>query len=327
MDFEKNYPIKILSKQLNLKNFSTCSYSADIFPWFVTGLIDAEGSFSIINDKNINRTLGWRIQPKFQLGLHMCDISLLLQLQQFWGGIGSIHKNTNRNMVNLSVDSIKDLTLIIKHFEKYPLLTQKAEDFFLFKQVITIIKNKAHLSIEGLHQIINIKASINRGLSNMLKSEFKNFTPVERFIIKTENIPDPYWLTGFVNGDGCFDVNITQSTNKIGYRVQLRFRITQHNRDINLMKLLKKYLRSGIIYKYPNQSAVSLTIYNISDINNIIIPFFNKNTLFGVKLLDYLDWLEIVKLVNDGSHLTIEGLNLIRKLKDGMNTGRKFNNI
>lgn len=151
---------------------------------------------------------------------------------------------------------------------------------------------------------------MNLGLSNMLKSEFRNFIPIERPIINTENIPDPHWIAGFVSGDGNFDVNITAkasaSTHKIGNRAQLRFRITQHDRDIKLMENIAKYLGSGKIYKYPNKSAVSLTIVKLSDIINIIIPFFNKNSLLGVKLFDYLDWCEIAKLMIDGKHLTIE---------------------
>jgi len=47
--------------------------------------------------------------------------------------MGSIYLNPTRNMVNYSVDSNKDLTNLINHFEKYPLLTQKAADFILFK--------------------------------------------------------------------------------------------------------------------------------------------------------------------------------------------------
>ncbi len=161
------------------------------------------------------------------------DLSLLLQLQQFLGGIGSIHINSSRNIVNYSVDSNKDLINLINHFEKYPLLTQgsAAADFILFKQVVELINNKAHLSIEGLHQIINIKASMNLGLSDLLKSEFNEFTPVDRPVINTENIPDPNWIAGFVTGEGSFDVNITQSNHKIGYRIQLRFRITQHDAE------------------------------------------------------------------------------------------------
>jgi hypothetical protein len=47
----------------------------------------------------------------------------------------------------------------------------------------------------------------------------------------------------------------------------------------------------------------------------------------GVKLYDYLDWCKIAKLMNDGSHLTLDGLNLIRKLKTSLNSGRDTTNI
>jgi hypothetical protein len=276
MGFERNYQTKILSKQLNIKNLSTFNHSPHINPWFWTGLIDAEGSFSIIIDRNKTRKLGWRVQAKFQMGLHKRDLSLLLQLQKCLGGIGSIYINPTLNKVNFSVDSNKDLTNLIIQLEKYILLTQKAADFILFKEVVKLMNNKAHLTVEGLHQIINIKAAMNLGLSDLLKSEFIDFTPVKRQVINTENIPDPNWIAGFVTGEGNFDVRINQqSSNKIGYRVQLRLRISQHERDIKLMECISKYLGSGKIYKYPGKSAVVLTIFNFSDITNKIIPFFD----------------------------------------------------
>lgn len=240
----------------------------------------AEGSFSVLVGKNIKRKLGWRVEAKFQIGLHKSDLSLLLQLQQFLGGIGSIHPNSTSNIVNYSINSKKDLTILINHLEKYPLLTKKSADFILFKQAVKLMINKTHLTIEGLYQIINIKASINLGLSDFLKSEFNKFTPVDRPVINTENIPDPNWIAGMVSGDGCFDVRIIKlTTKKGGSRVQLRFRITQHDRDIKLMELIIKYLGSGKIYKYSGKSAVSLTIVKFSDITNIIIPLFDKNPL------------------------------------------------
>ena len=73
------------------------------------------------------------------------------------------------------------------------------------------------------------------------------------------------------------------------------------------MECIIKYLGSGKIYKYPSTSAVSLTIVNFSDITYTIIPFFEKNPLrvsllrsLGVKLLDYLDWCKIARLMNEG---------------------------
>jgi hypothetical protein len=52
---------------------------------------------------------------------------------------------------------------------------------------------KDHLSINGLQQIINIKASMNNGITDKLKYEFSlsKFIPVAKPLIVTNNIPDP----------------------------------------------------------------------------------------------------------------------------------------
>jgi LAGLIDADG endonuclease len=291
MDFERNYQIKILSKQLNKKNFSSLHSSpADqkLNPWFITGFADAESTFTIIIDKNIKRLAGWRVQAKFQIGLNYRDLDLLLQIQQFFGGIGSIGKSGN--IAFYSISSIKDLTnIIIPHFELFPLLTQKRADFLLFKQIVEKIKIKDHLTKEGLLQIINIKASMNLGISDNIKDNFNNIIPVERPIINNDNIFNPNWITGFVNGEGSFDIKIYSSKTKIKQAVQLRFRIPQHERDAKLIELLIKYFGSGIKEKHTKYPAVTLVIVRFSHITEKIIPFFELYPLIGKKQLDYLD--------------------------------------
>jgi hypothetical protein len=71
------------------------------------------------------------------------------------------------------------------------LLTQKAADFILFTRVVELMNTKYHLSLEGLLKIINIKATMNLGLSKTLKTEFKNILPIDRPIIITKNITNP----------------------------------------------------------------------------------------------------------------------------------------
>ncbi len=324
VNFTRNSWAKIPPKQFNIKNYSTFNTTTSINPWVLSGLIDAEGSFTIIIDRNKTRKSGWRVQSKFQIGLHIKDLHLIRQIQQYLGSIGSIHLDHTRNRVIYSIDSNKDLKKLIIHIEKYPLLTQKAADFLLFKQVVELISNKAHFTIEGLNQIVNIKASMNLGLSDKLKSEFAGYTPVERPVVNNDNIPDPAWISGFVSGEGNFDVRMPQTSNAVGSRVQLRFRITGHVRDLKLMENIVKYFGSGKVYKYNGKAAVVLTIVKFSDITDILIPFFNKNPLVGVKLYDYLDWCKIHKLMYEGNHHTIEGINSIRELKSGLNRGRNW---
>lgn len=90
------------------------------------------------------------------------------------------------------------------------------------------------------------------------------------------------------------------------------------------MEKIVEYFGSGKIYKYSGKSAVSLTIVDFADITNIIVPFFNKNPIIGIKLYDYLDWCKIHSLMINRSHLTVEGINSIREIKSGMNRGRSF---
>ena len=58
------------------------------------------------------------------------DPAILEQIQEFFGGIGSVFSSDN--LAYFSVSSVKDLiNIIIPHFERYYLLTKKAEDFML----------------------------------------------------------------------------------------------------------------------------------------------------------------------------------------------------
>lgn len=293
-------------------------------PYFVSGFADAESSFSstIYRDKKLQT--GWHVVCSFQIGLNLKDRFLIYQLKEFFGGIGTLTIDKKANALKYSVRSLKDLTtFIIPHFKKYPLLTQKAADFILFQQIVELMMKGAHLTIEGLQEIINIKASKNLGISDIVKSEFSNINPVERAIIQTKNIPDPNWVSGFVSGEGNFDAGIRKKNYKIGYQVYLRFRITQHTRDTKLMELLIQYLGAGRLEKDSRKNVLYLVIGNFLDLTQIIIPFFNKYPILGVKYLDYLDWCKIANLMTLGYHLQKEGLEEIRKIKIGMNKGRK----
>jgi hypothetical protein len=97
---ESSYPIKIPSKQLkNQRTFSTVNTQPKLNPWFVTGLVDAEGSFFTSIFKSNTYKLGWYLKTNFAIGFGKNELSLLLQIQEFFGGIGSIIINKNENMV------------------------------------------------------------------------------------------------------------------------------------------------------------------------------------------------------------------------------------
>ena len=133
-----------------------------IHPWFITGFIDAECSFGINIKKNSRYKLGYYVNPGFSIALHKKDEKLLLLLQEFFGGIGVVKTSSRPNMVEYRIFAIKDLDIILNHFYLYPLITKKGGDYSLFKEALGCIKNKQHLTREGLDQIKKIKGSMNK---------------------------------------------------------------------------------------------------------------------------------------------------------------------
>ena len=95
-----------------------------------------------------------------------------------------------------------------------------------------------------------------------------------------------------VSGDGNFDAGIRESKNIIGFRVYLRFRISQDARVANaaeLMELIINYFGAGRLEKEQRGTVYNLVISKFSDLDQKIIPFFNQYPIQGIKNLDYQD--------------------------------------
>jgi hypothetical protein len=97
-------------------------------------------------------------------------------------GVGQIYKH-GKDSIQLRVSSIEDLQVIINHFDKYPLITQKLADYILFKKAFELMNRKEHLTSEGLTRIIAIRASMNNGLSPELKVAFPNPKYIKIYIL------------------------------------------------------------------------------------------------------------------------------------------------
>ena len=239
--------------------------------------------------------------------------------------VGNIYYKSRDNTYRWKVSNIKQLSkVIIPHLTKYPLLTKKHIDFELFRKIIEIINRKDHFSIDGLQEIANLKAYLNLGATDKLKALFPNIVAVPRIKINFDGTLDPNWLSGFAEGESCFFVSIYKSPrSRLGLAVQLVFRITQHYRDIKLLKSIEKFFGCGRVEK-RNVEACDFTVNSLKDFELKIIPFFLKYPLQGSKYLNFIDFNKIVKIMKIKGHLTKKGLERIKDIKAGMNTRRKF---
>jgi hypothetical protein len=119
------------------------------------------------------------------------DRFILEQIKSYLG-VGNIC-NQGSNVVRYQVKSIKELLVVIKHFDNYPLITQKLADYIIWKNIILMMQQKEHLTLEGLKKIVALKASLNLGLSDQLKEAFPGVVPVTRPVVAASQqiIKDP----------------------------------------------------------------------------------------------------------------------------------------
>jgi hypothetical protein len=340
--FERHYPVKIPSKQLNNRSFSTLNLNPVINPWFLTGFADAEGCFTIKIQQNVKLKTKWRVRPVFSITLNSKDLFLLEAIQQYLG-VGKIRKCGGKAII-YAVDSIKEIPVIIKHFDEYSLITHKLSDYLIFKECFEIIKQGEHLNDRGLLDIIGLKTYLNLGLSEKLKQNFPNVVPVERPDYKFKVIPDPSWVAGFTSGDGSFHIVFRNAISKSG--VFARFSIHLHKRELDVLRGIATYfklfnenfyvVRSAALENKPMETfpekkiiigvnSVNLQISKFYDIANIIIPFFNKYPILGIKSLDFLDFKKVCDIIKTKEHLSSPSVyNQILKIKSCMNLNRKM---
>lgn len=169
--------VPLLSNEPRVKKDSLAGREEG-FLWFISGFTDAEGCFMIkITPKPKSKILvGWQVIPVFQILLQRDKE--LLELIKSSSGVGRVTKVGKQYA--LTVSSLNEILKIISHFEKYPLITQKKADLDLFKRVVSIMSQKGHLTCEGLQEIVNIRASLNKGLTDGLMAAFPSTIPVAR---------------------------------------------------------------------------------------------------------------------------------------------------
>ena len=296
--------------ETNLENIKPSKLDSS----FITGLIDAEGSFVVTILKNARYSLGWVIQARFQFKLHEKDRDLVLAIRDFYNNIGYISNINKRNSVEFRVTNIKDLYVIISHLESNRLLTNKCADFLLFKQICAIILENKHYTPEGLQKILNNKAAMSWGLSENLKENFSLTLQTPRPIVTSDiNNITSEWIAGFCTGESNFSIFIT------GKYASVRFSVSQDIRDALLLENLGIYLGCGKVIKSNRKDVCELVVAKIDDIVMKIIPFFEKYPIRGSKYNNYIYFKEAAFMIKNKEHLTNNGMDRIKELKGIIN--------
>jgi hypothetical protein len=114
-----------------------------------------------------------------------------------------------------------------------------------------------------------------------LGEHFKYKLPIDNNFIE--------WFVGFSEAESNFLCRLRvkeQGQGLLGY--EFLFRISLHKDDIRALEYIKSNLGCGTLYHERN--VVTLRISKLGDIENILIPLFDKFPLNTTKHLDYLSF-------------------------------------
>jgi hypothetical protein len=134
---------------------------------WVVGFVDGEGCFSISIQRCRVMKLGWQVFPEFVVTQGAKSLPALQALQQFFRcgriHINRRHDNHKEPLYRFCVRAVADLReRIIPFFRENPLRTAKQRDFELFDSVLQHMRERKHLSLEGIKEIAAIAKQINR---------------------------------------------------------------------------------------------------------------------------------------------------------------------
>ena len=132
---------------------------------------------------------------------------------------------------------------------------------------------------------------------------------------------DAQWVVGFVDGEGCFYVGINPHTQMTtGYQVLPEFTVVQHQRDIQLLYALKQFFGCGVV-RSNHGDRMAYRVRDLEHLKNKIVPFFEQHSLKSKKKLNFLKFRKVLMLIDRKQHLTMEGIELIKKIASTMNRG------
>ena len=143
---------------------------------------------------------------------------------------------------------------------------------------------------------------------------------------------NPWYITGFVEGEGTFHVAIYKD-----YRMKQRikvipeFHINQSQLRRVTLECIKKYFCCGYI-KSNHRTRIKddtlvYVVRNRKDLLNLIIPFFEKYPLLSQKRKTFKLFKQVVTLIDKGENRTKKGIKKIIYLAYQMNEGGKYRKV
>ena len=127
------------------------------------------------------------------------------------------------------------------------------------------------------------------------------------------------WITGFVDGEGCFHIGISNHPEMSGgIQILPEFTVVQHKRDVQVLFALKAFFNCGVV-RTNHGDGMAFRVRKLQHLSEIIIPFFMKHKLKTKRRVDFEKFRDVVLMMLKKEHLSQEGRAAIMQLAEQMN--------
>ena len=134
----------------------------------------------------------------------------------------------------------------------------------------------------------------------------------------------PSYLSGFVDGEGCFCVTFNKSNrHKFGWDIRPSFSASQNSSRAEVLRLMKDYFGCGFIRPDRSDKTLKYEVRSVQELVQKVIPHFEKFPLLSTKQKDFRIFADICRRMLEEQHLTVEGFREISKLAECLNTDGK----
>ena len=138
--------------------------------------------------------------------------------------------------------------------------------------------------------------------------------------LKNVNPKIGYYIAGFVDGEGSFNVSIKNRKDYTNnWKLTASFSVSQKDRVV--LALIKKVLGCGSIREREDGVAY-FEVTNIRSLDEKVIPFFKKfGFLSANKKRNFSIFVRIVMYMKNKEHLTKTGMRKVLELRENLNKG------
>ena len=301
----------------------------NLSPGYISGLTQTDGSFFCSIILSPKHRFGIQFRPKFTITADLDSKYVLESIQSFLN-CGKVNINKQKHTAELGVTKIEELKqIIIPHFIEYPVFCAKLHAFNLFSEIVIALYNKDKRTIEGRRELLKLALSMN--IATNRKAErieylfsllgVLNNKDMSLYSNNIKEITTPIssdFISGVIDGDGSFFIGFQKNG-----QIKTGFNITNDLDSKPLLEIIKKQLLDiGSIHEGTKNELV-YTVNGLNQINDILIPFMDKNPIFSERASHYLKFKTVSNLLKKENPLSLQTKLSIVELAYNMNKDGK----